>query len=68
VRVLRDRCRAARVPFFMKQLGSLAVAHGRIWPPQHYAGADPEEWPRDLRVREHPVPSPATNAAQPYRR
>jgi protein gp37 len=53
-RVLRDRCRAAGVSFFMKQLGSVAADRGRPLTTRHYAGADPEEWPADLRVREYP--------------
>jgi protein gp37 len=67
-RVLRDRCRAAGVPFFMKQLGSVAVDAARPISTRHYSGADPEEWPEDLRVREYPAPLPATRAAWPSRR
>ena len=57
-RVMRDHCRAASVPFFMKQLGSFAVDGNRPLPTKHYAGADPEEWPADLRVREYPAAAP----------
>jgi protein gp37 len=57
-RVMRDHCRAASVPFFMKQLGSFAVDGNRPLPTKHYAGADPEEWPADLRVREYPAEAP----------
>ena len=56
-RVWRDRCKSARVPFFMKQLGSRATDHARPMTTAHYAGADPEEWPADIRVREYPTPS-----------
>lgn len=45
-RDLVRRARAARVPVFVKQLGSYG------W--RHPAGADPSEWPEDLRVREWP--------------
>lgn len=49
-RSLRDQCAAAGVPFFMKQLGSVAArdygAPGK--------GDDPVRWPSDLRVREYP--------------
>lgn len=54
-RLLRDRCRTAGVPYFLKQLGSLASAGNKPFPTKHYAGADPEEWPPDLRVREYPA-------------
>jgi protein gp37 len=57
-RVMRDHCRADSVPFFMKQLGSFAADGNRPLPTKHYAGADPEEWPADLRVREYPAEVP----------
>jgi protein gp37 len=57
-RVMRDHCRAAGVPFFMKQLGSCASDGGQPLATKHYAGADPEEWPADLRVREYPPQAP----------
>lgn len=44
------RCQEAGVPVFMKQLGSNCEI-----PTRHAAGADPNEWPEDLRVREFPV-------------
>lgn len=50
-RNLRDRCKAAEVPFFMKQLGSKAnVISLEITG----KGGDPDEWPEDLRIREFP--------------
>jgi protein gp37 len=55
-RLMIKRCRRARVPVFMKQLGSFAHDGDRRLEPRHYAGADPEEWPAELRVREYPVP------------
>jgi protein gp37 len=54
-RVMRDRCKKAGVPFFNKQLGSVAYERSVVFPTKHYAGADPEEWPADIRVREYPA-------------
>lgn len=66
----RDQCRAAGVAFFMKQMGAHAVdevngiaGHATIVPEEvpnvhrlrHRAGADPSEWPADLRVQEFPA-------------
>jgi protein gp37 len=58
------QCRAANVPVFVKQLGSRARwpdLPPASWAPLRYglvlkdrAGADPSEWPADLRVREFP--------------
>ena len=47
------QCRAAGTPVFVKQLGGKAVGlpEGRL---RHRKGADPAEWPEDLRVREWP--------------
>lgn len=65
-RSLRDQCRAAAVPFFMKQLGARPVEKCRNYcgNPQcshRYGmalkdkkGGDPAEWPVDLRVQEFP--------------
>lgn len=53
------QCRAASVPCFVKQLGSNPVRetihhdYGRF-NFKDRAGADPAEWPEDLRVREFP--------------
>lgn len=48
---MRDACKAAGVPWFMKQLGA-------VWAREHdavsRAGADPSEWPEALRVQEFP--------------
>lgn len=55
---LRDQCRAAGTPFFMKQAGSncmWSVNGGTYYP--HYknrAGANPVEWPVALRVQQFP--------------
>lgn len=50
------QCRAAGVQVFMKQIGSNPVngAGFRHEWAKHRAGADPAEWPEDLRVREFP--------------
>jgi len=57
-RSLRDQCGEASVPFFMKQAGSCPMMPvGGISLPVQYRdshGADPDEWPSDLRVREFP--------------
>lgn len=58
VHALIDRCRAAAVPVFVKQLGrGFARAAGvhRVDP----KGSDPQHWPAGLRIREYP----ATTAA-----
>jgi protein gp37 len=52
---LLAQCRAADVPFFMKQVGS------NFWDtykPKDSKGGDPAEWPPSLRVREFPKPYP----------
>lgn len=58
IRSIRDQCKAASVPCFIKQLGANPlfekwdVAFERnIKDPK---GGDPDEWPEDLRVREMP--------------
>jgi len=51
VRNLMAQCRAADVPIFVKQLGS-------VWAREHNEcgkGNNPATWPEDLRVREYPV-------------
>ena len=53
-RELRDICREAGVAFFLKQLGSNAVASGQPLKLSHAHGGDWQEWPEDLRVREFP--------------
>lgn len=53
-RSLVSECQAARVPVFVKQLGSAAFEGGRRLHLHDRAGADPAEWPADLRVREMP--------------
>ena len=56
-RSVRDQCKEARVPFFMKQLGRNPVENP-IWkggPINNRKGDDPAEWPEDLRIREYPA-------------
>lgn len=63
-RNLRDQCRGSGVPFFAKQLGSNPLdcdVPGAADPKEHMryhtdhrSGADPAEWPDDLRVQEFP--------------
>lgn len=68
VRFIVRQCKAAKVPCFVKQLGSVVDVHeseepfgdtrevnGRwITKLNHAKGGDPSEWPDDLRVREVP--------------
>jgi protein gp37 len=63
IRSIVAQCRAANLPCFVKQVGSLPVS-SRGCPIEcqcslHYGfkdrkGGDPAEWPADLRVREFP--------------
>jgi protein gp37 len=57
---LLAQCRAANVPFFMKQIGSNPRSEqpDRLpiqWNAGSRKGGDPSEWPESLRVREFPV-------------
>jgi protein gp37 len=64
-RSLRDQCAAAGVPFFMKQMGSRPtdIRYSNDPPDgwalriklKHSHGANPDEWPEDLRVRQWPA-------------
>lgn len=65
-RSLHEQCGNMGVPFFMKQLGSRPIEKRRpttdVDPAvvreiklRDRAGADPSEWPADLRVREMPT-------------
>jgi len=55
-----EQCRRAGVPCFVKQLGAYPILDPRYVRPgatrrlRDRAGADPSEWPEDLRVREFP--------------
>lgn len=63
-RNLRDQCKEAAAPFFMKQLGRrpeetvTAPRDGHKWqravPLKDKKGGDPAEWPEDLRIQEVP--------------
>jgi protein gp37 len=74
VRWWRDRCRDAGVPVFVKQMGARSVNSSEDLGPWPVApateirwrdpkGADPAEWPADLRVQEWPEPPRARNEA-----
>ena len=58
------QCRAASVACFVKQLGARPEFNGAMgfvseqWKLKDKAGADPAEWPEDLRVQEFPEPGP----------
>lgn len=57
-RSLRDQCVGANVACFVKQLGQTPRNNGNGWDVirlKHRAGADPAEWPADLRVQEFPA-------------
>lgn len=69
IRSIRDQCRGAGVPLFVKQMGSRWALHARERAaqaavlPVHAFRADPkggdmEEWPEDIRVREMPSTEP----------
>lgn len=59
-RSIRDQCKAAGVPFFLKQLGAEPRWERRdeVEPipamQRDRKGGDPSEWPADLRVRQFP--------------
>ena len=75
---LRDQCKTAGVPYFLKQLGAMAVSVERacdtdeeakemfgynsrwLWSAKlkDRAGANPEEWPLEYRVRQFPEVTP----------
>lgn len=59
IRSIVGECRQICVPVFVKQLGSRPLdCRSRFFFPldlHHSQGADPKEWPKDLRVREFPV-------------
>lgn len=57
-RSIREQSKAAGVAFFVKQMGDNPVGMN---PTKHH-GADPGEWPADLRIREFPDARPADPA------
>ncbi len=54
IRDLVQQCREAGVPCFVRKLGSNAVSGGQRHATRQSHGADPAEWPEDVRVRELP--------------
>jgi len=54
IRDIVRTCAATGTQCFVKQLGSHAVNGDFIWPTTTKKGADPMEWPADLRVRQCP--------------
>lgn len=63
-RDLRDQCSSAGVAFFHKQLGCTPFQSGdgvhtldTAYPIKNRSGADPAEWPADLRVQQFPMGS-----------
>lgn len=57
-----NKCKAAGVPVFVKQLGAQpvqsgedAIRHGSIIGMRDRKGGDMDEWPADLRIREFPA-------------
>lgn len=58
VRSIRDQCKTSGVACFIKQLGARpSVSSYRDHPELHLndrKGGDWKEWPKDLRVRQHP--------------
>lgn len=56
-RSIVEQCRDAGVAVFVKQVGNNPIMEpGPItWPTIAHHGADPSEWPKDLRVREFPA-------------
>ena len=57
IRSILEQCKAAGVPAFCKQLGAAAMLgpeDGRHYIIRHRKGAEMDEWPEDLRVRQMP--------------
>jgi protein gp37 len=54
IRSIVRQCKAAGVPAFVKQLGAKHVTEQGFCLSDRGAGADPAEWPEDLRIREYP--------------
>lgn len=62
IRSIVEQCKAAGVPCFVKQVGARPVAQHPMQagalvdaPCADPKGGDPDEWPKDLRVREWPA-------------
>lgn len=59
-RDLRDQCKAAGVPFFMKQLGTKPRDRGLEWgslpgKSSRYKWHEMQHWPEDLQIQEFPA-------------
>jgi protein gp37 len=54
-RTLRDACRRAKVPYFLKQLGANVLLEGSTFKLRDRHGGNWFEWPDDLRVRQVPT-------------
>jgi protein gp37 len=54
IRDLVQQCGEADVPCFVRQLGSNAYCGGQRYATTQSLGADPAEWPEDIRVRQLP--------------
>ena len=56
VRRVVEQCREQRVPVFVKQLGRRPTMESGLVPLRlnHRKGADPSEWPEDLRAQQFP--------------
>lgn len=63
IRAIVEQCKAAGVPCFVKQLGDVRILSSGTGLPHYHEwfhqikarkGADPSEWPADLRVRQFP--------------
>lgn len=46
-----EACKAAGVACFIKQMGSAPIGMPKF---KHRSGADPSEWPPELRVQQYP--------------
>jgi protein gp37 len=57
-RDLKKRTQEAGAAYFLKQLGAKPGVVVDPYPIKHWKGADPAEWPEDLKVRDFPVPRP----------
>lgn len=59
VRGLAEQCAAAKIPVFVKQLGSVwardTFIGGQAVAKNDPKGGDPDWWPTDLRIREYPA-------------
>lgn len=52
---LTSQCRAAGVPYFLKQLGTKVYRGGQRIRHEHSHGGNWDEWPEHLRVRQFPT-------------